>query len=243
MDETKEYQDFKNYLAIQNNKVKNNTTEVKADELFPFMLHIDKKAPVKFIPMMPRRAAPSEDNTIPRVTVADTIIGCIMGYANSVYDFYDTKDEAGYYISKIKFNYCLQPNNKLVYDAEKTGEHWLIGYNKESLSYKTEQIGKIFLNKIITTKRNVKNGKPQDKYPHLDELIIYIELQEKIKLNYNEYLDKGYYRLNLMNDFIYNETYKSKNNYIIQSISLKEYMEAKNISATMLSRDSVLTKW
>ena len=239
-----EYKDFKEYLSIQNNRVKNNITEVNVSDLqFPFMLHIDRKPPVKFYPMMPRSAAPTEDNTVPRITVADTLIGCVLAYSRSLTDFFDREHYAGYIISKLKFNYCIKPTNKLVFDAEKTGEHWFIGYNKNSLIYKPETIGKIFLHEAKVVKKSIPNVNENKLFPVIEELVCYIELEESIKLNDHEVIDKGYYKLKLFNDFLYTETYMSKKNYELDSITLKDYMKAKQMSAVLLSQDSIVFNW
>lgn len=237
------YQDFEEYLSILNSKVRNNTEIVKAEDLKqPFMLHIDKKVPDKFIPMMPRSAATSEDNTVPRITVADTLIGCVMGYARTLNDFFSDYN-AGYIISILNFEYCLKPNNKLVFDAEITGEHWLIGYNKQTLSYKPKPIGKIFLHSCLSVKRRIEQKNKEYHIPFIDELTLYFEIDQAIYLNPDKLLDKGYYKYILFDDFLYNHNYKTKDNYKISKVTEKEYMQAKTLSATMLSLNNVLTRW
>lgn len=238
MENDKEYEDFKHFISIQNNKVKNNITEVKADKLYPYMLHIDRVTPKKFIPMMPRSAGTTEDNTIARVTVADTLLGCILGYARIVFDF-GQPEEAGYYINKLKFNYCVKPNQKLVYDAEKTNEHWLVGYSSKTLNYQPETIGKMFVHRVEALKRKVN----KDVVPYITKLEILLQIDESLQISKTEKVESGYYKIYLLDDFTLNYDYDDVKNHVIEKITAKEYTTAKNISATMLSRDTVLNNW
>lgn len=237
-----DYDDFKYYLSIQSDKVKKNVTEVKAADLqFPFMLHIDSIRPPFFYPQMPRRAASSEDNTIARVTVADTLVGCLIGYASTFHDMMSTA-KPGYYISRIDFDYCIKPNSKLVYDAEKSNEHWLIGYNKKSLKYPTKQIGKLFISKMTIIKAYLDKEKYY--YPKIESMEILIETDEAFLLNKDTVLEPGFYSfvtngVNFNNDALFNDDSFFK----CRKISEGEYRIAKNEKAALLSHTDILEKW
>lgn len=116
-------EEMKVYISLLNPKARKNLEVVNSTEMtLPYMLHIDKVPPKAFIPQMPRRAADSEDNTVARVTVADTLVGRLIGYSDAYYDFLN-EDSSGYIISALDYRECLRPNNNLVYDAEATNEH------------------------------------------------------------------------------------------------------------------------
>lgn len=232
-----ELQDIKDYLNIQSDKVRKNSKIIGKDELGQsFMLHIDIKTPNYFIPMMPRRAAPSEDNTTPRVTVSDSILGCIIGYSKLPEDFLAQKDH-GLYINKIDFNYCLQVSDKLVYDASVSNEHWLVPYNRNNLKYKPETIGKIFVGKL-EYKRD-----PNRKHPLVEMTEVYIEVAENITIRFDENnnITKGYYKASV------NLSHLDEKDLSISPVTAAEYMKAKNLSASMLDMNStnipLFKKW
>lgn len=219
---------FQEYVKLQNDKVKRNIKEVTNESLGQsFLLHIDGKTPNYFIPMMPRRAAPSEDNTVPRVTVSDTLLGCIIGYSAVSHDFHTQKTN-GLYINKIDFDYCLQPSTKLVYDADITNEHWLVTYNKDTIKYKPVTIGKMFVHKI-TYDRSAGNTLTDE----TAEILIEIEDNIKIKFSESIMLSKGYYRA------IIDMTHWEEDKLKVNKISAVEYAKHKNVSASMLDNMAV----
>jgi len=245
MDEqSKEYLAFKSYLDIQPAIVRNNTEIVcSADLDIKYMLHIDKKAPSKMIPMMPRRAADSENNTTPRITVADTLIGCMIGYGSLLTDF-TLEDVPGYYISSVDFNYCLRvTNNKLVFDGKITNEHWLLGYSKETLSYPLKVIGKFFMDGGEQSKFTIKDKKDLS-LSFWTSIILYMELEQEIFISTDLKISPGFYRIT----FKKNEQERGAFHHILGSYDLKpgplveqigkaEFMKYKNKSASMLSAE------
>ena len=145
-------EDFKTFLALQTDKVKRNTEVITPATLGQdFFLHIDpEKTPTVFIPMVPRSAASTEDNTVPRITVADTLRGCIQGWGRVLVSFHEW-DKVGLKICKLEFDYALKPNKRLVFDAEETGECWLVTYNADTRKYLPIEIGKLFLHQASYT--------------------------------------------------------------------------------------------
>lgn len=224
--------DFESYLGIQNTKVRKNTATVSATDLpFPFMLHIDKVAPKRFIPMMPRRADESEDNTVPRVTVSDTLLGAMIGYAAVDRDYFSNECE-GYIISAIDFDFCLKPTAKLVYDADRSNEHWLIGYNRSTLNYPTRQIGKVFITEYAINKQVVK-GKLTS-FPA--EIILYVEVDEPFLFGGKRTLEKGFYRIIAKNQsFTNNARFDDIKDYVIEKIDRRQYENKKKTVAATLS--------
>lgn len=237
MDTKTDKEQLESYLEIQNRKVRNNVEIVEAKDLeLPFMLHIDKKPPAKFIPMMPRRAADSEDNTMPRVTVADTLMGCIIAYGSFWSDFY-YDDVQGYIISAIDFESALKPTDKLVYDASSTNEHWLVGYNTKNLSFKPRSVGKLFATDIKVA-RFYKDGKLQ---VGDQSLIFYIELEETILLAKKRKVEPGYYRVSLSHENISRHIcFDSDKELVIEKITAREYQAKKKVSAVLLHADNTV---
>lgn len=244
----KDYEDFKRYLDIQNSKIRNNVIEVRAEDLEqPYMLHIDIKTPSKFIPMMPRRAASSEDNTLPRVTVADTLLGCFIAYSAILSD-YNNIAVQGQYINAIYFDYCLKPNKKLVYDAEETNEHWLVGYNKKTLSYKPIPIGKMFITQVNSDRVTIKG-----KLTIVFYFTFIIEIEKTIRFSENIKLEPGFYKIstkkNTAIEFDYNFVLKYTDDRLfeITPLSRAEYNKQKQISAALLDVDTkpvpLYSKW
>lgn len=231
--------DISNWLALQSRRVQTESVIVNSEDLGQnFMLHIDKKSPKVFIPQMPRRASVSENNTTSRVTVAPTLLGCLIAYASTDHDFRlgsnkqvarDYSFRGGYEINELEFTHCIKPSYKLVYDADLTEEHWLVSFNKDTLQYKNKLIGKVFIKSI--TSQAVSGNYPDT------ILTLYIEHQkpEGIKFSPNIHLKPGYYKAVLSFE---NEVARSVNDekdFKVKQVSENEYNEAKGLSASMLS--------
>lgn len=224
--------EIEHYFSIQSDKVKKNASIVSADELGQdFMLHISKKNMSKtpYTPIIGHRQALSEDRSVPRVTVAPTLLGCIYGFAAMIQHIasyspeHDKDYKQGFYIHAIPFEYCLKPNNKLVYDASLTSEHWLVRYNEQTNVYNGKLIGKIFCNKLtflpVSNKTNTITV----------ELYVSIDKAEGIKFNDKVHLDKGFYAI----EFEY-EKLMLKNKLNPKPITSEEFFNTKKLRADML---------
>jgi hypothetical protein len=238
-----DYADIEKWFSLQSKKVQNNATIV-SHELAQqtTMLHIDKITPKKFVPQMPRSAGKTEDNTTARVTVAPTVMGCYIGYARGEQDFEwgthadsikQAKFMGGYAICELAFQHCLAPSEKLVYDALRTGEHWLVPYNRRSLEYVPIKVGKLFLSEYAQV---AKSGH----YP-LTKLTLYLEHDKPQGLLFspNIRLEPGTYVISVMWDEsnVKRSCYAEKD-FVIKKIERTEYDQAKQFSANMLSLES-----
>lgn len=232
-----EDQDFNNFMDLQNTKVKKNVEIVTPETLNQsFFLHIDNKIINNFIPMLSRRAALTEDNTVPRITVSDSLFGCIMGHSGTEHNFH--KDpEQGFYINKIDFNYALKPNNKLVYDALETNEHWLITYNKRTIKYKAEVIGKMFIQDILY----VRNGNKKSITDSITTFMIEISEDIDIVFKPGYRMKKGFYKLKL--------NITNWEDFELKKIQAKEYYDSKSLNAAILNQQDIIpntplfTRW
>ena len=82
-------QQLEQYLSNFNNGVADNVTVVSADELgqrWVYHISVDPKI-TPFIPELSRRTALKEDRTVPRISTAPTIIGCLLGYQADLGEF------------------------------------------------------------------------------------------------------------------------------------------------------------
>lgn len=225
--------------ALQSKKVQTNAKVIgPSDATQSFMLHIDKTMPKKFIPMMPRSAAPSENNTSARITVAPTLIGCVIGYARMLDDFWYSKAmsaaktdrfKGGYDICMIPYTHCLRPNEKLVFDAPQSDEHWLVPYSKQTLEYVPTLVGKVFLSEIHI--RAVCGKSPINTFT----LFIECSLDGGFMFSPGIHLARGWHKAEV--------TWKDRSagdcrraeDFKVISISQADYAAAKKLSADMLS--------
>lgn len=194
-----EKEEFDSVYEILNPKVISNTEIVEASkQKLPFMIHITKEHTAKpYVPRIGMNQAKTEDRTLPRVTCADTLLGCMIGYARIESEFFNVDNEpelreihkTGYRINRLDYKYCLKPNSRLVFDAIATNEHWLIAYTKETHFYKPLLAGYLFIQSIKVT-QNAKNVDPDS------EIEIYIDVRDKegFYLTKKIYLSQGYHR-------------------------------------------------
>ena len=231
-----ELKEITEYLSLQDKKVKNNVVIVCKDDLkFPFLLHIDRVVPEKFIPLVPVRAAPLEDKTIARIAVADTLLGCMLAYGNIYYD-YNILKSVNYKISKLNFQYAIKPNNKLVYDSKETNEHWLIPYNKKHATYKPVEIGNFFLSDLKFKEIGIGN-KPVIIVTYMS---IFCEINEEMSFSSSKVLKPGFYRILFNTESMYSNNYSYKNDrdFTIEVVSKIEFNKEKRDSITMLNNSS-----
>lgn len=193
-------QELEETLSLLNNKVARNVSIVTAATLGQTELfHIAKEKFKELIPNVSKRAALTEDNTLPRVHVSPTLLGCINGYAGIVDDItsspFDSKFHnyrGGYYVYYIPFDYALVPNKKLVYDAEVTGEHWLITYNKATKTFKPSSVGRI-ANVSISFIPTIEHKSTKQTI----ELAIEVPQNAKLHMEGTTWLFEGYWLVKL----------------------------------------------
>lgn len=205
------------YIALKDRlshcvgRVQNNLAIVDATTIGqPYLHHIAVRRWATLVPNISRRAAWSEDNTLPRIHTSTTLIGCIKGYATVFLDAYSedvaykkiTPDsyKNGYYIYSIPYTYALRPTAKLVYDVDYTNEHWLIAYDAATRAYTPTAIDRCFIKEV---KRQVyATGEV------LESLELYVEVTGGSRVHLDEvnkadagatnierWLEAGYYAL------------------------------------------------
>lgn len=241
-------EDFYRWYATQSKQVQSNSTIVAAQDIGQdYMLHIDKQTPAVFVPRMPTSAASSENDTSARVTVAAHLIGCIIGYARVESDLLAGTDKSvvkrtgfrgGYDICTLPFKHCLLPNEKLVYDAQRSHEHWLVSYNKETLEYIPTKVGKVFVSRV--TYEPVTGKDPVAMF----ELYVEVNKEDGFKFSPDVYLDKGFYFITMGFDREKHQGSADDDNDLkVEKIDAVQYNRAKQLSAAMLSHKDSSPKY
>lgn len=242
MDENLEIAKF---LDMQTPSVRKNVEIVSGSEK-PELLHIDLsgQAPKTFYPMFSHRAALSENNTVARITVADTLLGCLIGYSKAYFDYFqNSKKFEGYDINVFEYESCLKPNKKLVYDAEVTNEHWLVSYNKETINFKPKKIGTFFLIETVVS-RELRNGKLTTSYVRTKTAL---ECKETLYITKGKKISPGFYTILYLADLEEHMTYSYDDKVLIEKITEAEFSKIKLKHAPNISLESkvisLVTKW
>lgn len=241
-------EDFYQWFSVQSKEVQVNGKIVSAEDCDQdYMLHIDKQTPAIFVPRLPKSAAKSENDTTARITVAPNLVGCMIGYARIEADVTGgtskdkvekTQFRGGYDICELPFKHCLFPNEKLVFDSQRSQEHWLVSYNKETLEYKPTKVGKLFISKI--TYETVTGKEPVARFE------IYIEVNKEggFKFSPGIYLDKGFYRATVSFDRENDKgSVNEERHFKVEPINPEGYKTAKQLSAAMLSHQDKVPKY
>jgi hypothetical protein len=233
--------EMNDYFMLQSKLVQNNSEVLSYQDVGQdFLLHIDKKMPSVFVPQMPRSAASSEDNTTARITVCDTLIGCLIGYNRADTDFLNAatrvkaKDafRGGYEICELPFMHCIKPNRKLVFDALESGELWLVPYHKTTLQVKPKKIGEMFVASVLL------NAQTSNEPSSLTTMYVFHEKSTPIKLSETITLEPGYYKVEMFFDGHSGRDHRVSKDFKAISISKEDYSSAKTQAANLLSLDS-----
>lgn len=235
--------DFMRYLETLSPKVQKHTTIVdSAEQPQPFMLHISKDSTGKpYIPRIGQRQGASEDRTTPRITCADTLLGCIIGYADAIREFLDCWSHPeirknGFRINRLDYTHCLKPDGFLVYDSRATNEHWLLSYNRDTAVYKPKTAGRMYL-RSITSRYNPKN---HDLDHHT---MVFLEVVEKEGIFITSTLraDPGYYQL----QFLYNRNtvFNSEKELTLKRITRDVFMKQETTTPVLESIMPIYSRW
>lgn len=183
---------------------------------------------VKHIPInVPRRTLSTEDNTILRICVADTINNCICAIGG-----HDNIDMWGingdkYTIYAITPELIIKPSKKLLPDVEYTNEKWLVNYDGKHDYYSFDRVGEI----IGICDYYTENQYILDKEIRKRAVSIYgLNVNVKVQFDDVTILNPGYYKITntqtALNDV-------KRKNYIGYRTNIKE--ENGNIEETIKS--------
>lgn len=230
--------ELEQWLDTVSEKVRRNVQVVTPPEVGQdFLLHISTNTNIrKFVPFIGRRQAASEDRSVPRITVAPSLLGCLIGYAKADWDFKTVQNTAkpadggykgGWKIYSLDFEAALLPNTRMVYDQKASDEHWLVSYNLKTNEYYPRTAGKMFYRSMRLIARNGK-----DPY---GEIELYVEVIKTggLLFSKNHHLDPGYYRI-VGPGQQHVRSWQDDSDYEVRPIDRAEYYSAKNASADLL---------
>lgn len=235
--------EIESFLELQPTAVKDDCKIVSAtDANQDFMLRIDKHPPEVFVPNMPKSAMSTENTNTPRITVAPTIVGCMIGYFRIERDVQDgtmpdangyAKFAGGYTISRLPFKHCLKPGTKMVIDSISSDEHWIVPYSLDSIEVEPERIGQIFVGSI--TFLPVSGHHPGVR----TEMYLSVEVDMELPIMPNVRVGQGYYRYVVYWKNIRTRSVTDEQSLIsIEKIEQADYLSAKKAKAALLSMDN-----
>lgn len=162
----------------------------------PLLFRVDEKVPKTFIPRMPQSANPTENQTVPRVVTATTLLGCMCGHGGIIWLVMTREpNETGnnhYQINAFTFDWALLPDKSLVFDAHDTQEAWLVTYDKSTIDYRPTHYGEFFVHKVnMIIQGNSKVNKL------IADILLKIEDSRGLPISGNHVLPKGHYYLKI----------------------------------------------
>ncbi len=192
-----------------------------------------------YVPRLSPKASPTEEAYTPRVTVSDTLRGCMTGYG-SLADLVNREFEndsmedswkGELNINKIDFDYALKPNTSLVYDSEVSDEFWLVPYDKEHINYRSKVIGKLTPHTTFSA-TNKNTGK---KNTIIDIVVLMSSGVMSLGDVKNTILRSGYYNIRYNNNTTEIEQ--------CSRINLNEYQKIKLGHKVTMTGGSDFKKW
>lgn len=225
--------DIDQYLDSLSDKTRERLTPIISEESPVLYYHVSENGTIKhFTPRVPDFRLYDEDQQTPRVCVANSALGCLIGYQRIISDFINgdpDRYKGGWYIYGIESSFALKPNKALVKDSLRSGEHWLVPYTKDRWEYPAKLLGKVFFGSV--THYNDYQYKTR-----LGKVTCYVEVFEGHTLNWSKAVDlkPGYHYLELN---LPNETaqWNRHRHDVIVEITEEEYLEKKKLVADQLS--------
>lgn len=231
---------IKQWLDLQPNNIRKAVEFLSAEDAGP-MYHMSLDGEIKkFVPFVSRRAADKENITVPRVSVAPSIMGCFIGYVASWSDIAwpDTQNKKfknGWYLYRLPYEYCIKPDKKQLFDQEQSNEHWLVTYSPTTREYKGEIIAKMFYAEMAMIPQT---GKAPE---YMVKLAVEV-FAEPIKFGGEVVLEKGTYLIEGPEPQVHGE-WSDVKPYTVKKIGYGEYARMKGLSADMLSLNPPAFSW
>lgn len=237
---------IKDYLLRQPEAMRVNMTLVTPESLGQkFLLHLSyDNALSSFQPYITKRTAEGEDRTVPRISTAPSLFTCLMGYQTELNDYHQRPKvtsadgrkvtfTGGWIIYGLPFDYAIRPNNKLVPDADRTDEHWLVAYDKMTTEYTPVRVGKVFYDRVTY------KGQDQEFPDIYIEMVIEVHPGMSLNLGMNTNLPAGYWVVETKN-LHDSRSYKSIDVRRVREITKTDYEQRKTLTAGLLSLDQGL---
>lgn len=222
-------------------EVASELTPVRASKLpYPYLLHISRDNKIeKFVPSVTNRSLNGEDRSVPRVSTATTLAGCIIGYASDLHDFMTRPTTrsgdgtrkvsfaGGWTIYGVPFEFAVVPSKKLLPDVRRTEERWLVNYSDQWIQYPAIKLGKFFY-------QTVSYVAGKDGPDTVVEMIVEVLTDDPIVFDDKHILTKGCWKLVISGMHTANRWDKIP---VVQCEELEQrkYDESKMLIASMLS--------
>lgn len=222
-------------LALLPDNVKKELSVVSSAELgTDKLLHISTDPKIKqFVPNITKRTANNENRSVPRISTAPSLLGCLIGYCAAALDFSQGDHHpdwlGGWYIYGIPFELALKPSPKLLHDQRNSDEHWLITYSETTRSYAPTKLGKFFYRSVISQARTGKRP--------FKEVVMLVEVatDHPVLFAGKVQLTKGYWEITGPEPSFNVEFWNQDKLYTVKSISKGDYRTTKSLSADLLS--------
>jgi len=229
------------FLSLLPDKIRGNVLPVTpVDVKQPYLLHMSKDTGIKsFAPRVSNRTLSAEDRSVPRICVAPTLAGAIMGYSSDLSDFQNQYGgsadyskrrvpyKGGWWVYAIPFDVALRPTRKILPDVERTDEHWLVTFDPNTIEYKPIPIAKFFYRAVTMV---ATDRRPSTKV----ELMVEVLGDEPLRFDNKTVLTKGYWRLTV--DGLHTARRWDRIPSVeVSEIPKVEYSATKQLVASMLS--------
>lgn len=188
--------------------------------------HVSQNPAIKvFKPMISLSAANSENRTIPRINVGISVCLAMFGYtrvssanlygASAMESGRANKDPVMTIYAK-EVSGVLVPNKKLVFDAEVTGERWIVGDKPENMALKFDNVGEFFVTSTVRSS-GIESGSDST------TLLMSVRRGCEVLLDKDMLLKTGFYRCIIPTLF-----YKgAKVMFTYEPITAKEYKQMR----------------
>jgi hypothetical protein len=233
--------EMERWLNLQPPAIKKRLTPRSIEEAGP-MYHMSLDGGIKkFTPYVTRRTSTDENISVPRVSVAPSILGCFIGYCAAWGDMAwpDLRNKSfknGWYLYDIPYKECIRPSTKVVWDADYTDEHWLVTYDLLSRQYSGSVVAKMFYSEMTMKPMMGRN-------PRLFIKLVVEVLVGAVKFGDGSTLTEGHWEVTGPEPMQVDD-WKAVHEYTVRKMSAGEYATAKKYTADMLSLDApVAMKW
>lgn len=226
-----EMSDMRRYLELFPPALTNHCKVIGDGETVSYAFHISVNNKIKtFAPAISRRTLTKEDRSMARISTAMTLNGCISGYCALImdWDYQDAPNwQGGWKIYAIPYKLAIEPGKKILDDVDRTGEVWLVGYNKSSRTYPALPIGEMVVVSVSTVvDDSLKNRKRRT----VVSMYVRVEDGFQLPLNKQVVLRAGYYNITY-NDFFAAMDLRSPQDILVRPVSSQEFSSRKRIEA------------
>jgi hypothetical protein len=230
------------FLRLLPTRVHKHLTPVASEDLDHGLYHLSINGKIrKFTPSVTDRTALKEDRSVPRVSTASSLLGCLIGYAKARWDFSklpgkDKQYRGGWYLYQLPFAWALKPTPTLLYDQENSDEHWLVTYSEQTREYPATIVAKCFYEEVRLVGR-------YGKQPRAECRLLVEVLGSPIRFGVNTVLTHGHWEIEGPEPSNYIESFKHDREYRIRKLSKSDWSVAKKATADLLAYEPPYLEW